>query len=56
VLIYADPADLPKVALRYAWLEGFVDLPLLGRLLTGPTEAVEGGTSGTPSTSGRLRP
>jgi len=36
-LIYADPADLPKVALRYAFLEGFVDVPLLGRMLTGPT-------------------
>lgn len=36
-LIYADPADLPKVALRYAFLEGFVDVPLLGRLLTGPS-------------------
>jgi lysyl-tRNA synthetase len=36
-LIYADPADLPKVALRYAFLEGFLDVPLLGRLLTGPS-------------------
>ena len=41
-LIYADPGDLPKVALRYAFLEGFVDLPLLGRLLSGPS-----GSSGT---------
>ncbi|MFI5043283.1 MAG: phosphatidylglycerol lysyltransferase domain-containing protein, partial [Acidimicrobiales bacterium] len=40
VLIYADPADLPKVALRYAWLEGFFDVPLLGRLLSGPADAV----------------
>ena len=39
VLIYADPGDLPKVALRYAWVEGFVDVPLLGRFLSGPTEA-----------------
>ena len=38
-LIYADPGDLPKVALRYAWVEGFVDLPLLGRFLSGPTES-----------------
>ncbi len=38
-LIYADPADLPKVALRYAFLEGFVDVPLLGRMLTGPSES-----------------
>lgn len=36
-LIYADPADLPKVALRYAFLEGFLDVPMLGRLLTGPS-------------------
>ena len=40
VLIYADPADLPKVALRYAWVEGFVDIPLLGRFLSGPAETV----------------
>ena len=38
-LIYADPGDLPKVGLRYAFLEGFVDVPLLGRFLSGPTEA-----------------
>ncbi|HMU78994.1 MAG TPA: lysine--tRNA ligase [Microthrixaceae bacterium] len=37
-LIYADPGDLPKVALRYAFLEGFVDVPLIGRLLSGPSE------------------
>jgi len=42
VLVYADPADLPKVGLRYAWLEGLVSLPLLGRLLSGPTEVAEG--------------
>ncbi|MFZ4517808.1 MAG: amino acid--tRNA ligase-related protein, partial [Microthrixaceae bacterium] len=39
VLVYAEPADLPKVALRYAWLEGFVDVPLLGRLLSGPASS-----------------
>ncbi len=42
VLIYADPADLPKVGLRYAWLEGLVSVPLIGRLLSGPTEVAEG--------------
>ena len=42
VLIYADPADLPKVGLRYAWLEGIVSVPIIGRLLSGPTEVVEG--------------
>ena len=41
VLIYADPADLPKVGLRYAWLEGFVSMRLIGRLLAGPAEVVE---------------
>lgn len=42
VLVYAEPADLPKVALRYAWLEGFVDVPLLGRLLSGPASSEVG--------------
>ncbi len=46
-LVYADPGDLPKVALRYAFLEGFVDLPILGRLLSGPTEV----TSPSPGTA-----
>ena len=41
VLIYADPADLSKVGLRYAWLEGFVSMRLIGRLLAGPAEVVE---------------
>ena len=45
VLIYADPADLPKVGLRYAWLEGFVSMRLIGRLLAGPVEVVEAGRS-----------
>jgi lysyl-tRNA synthetase, class II len=45
VLIYADPGDLPKVALRYAWVEGFVDVPLLGRFLSGPTEATRAPSS-----------
>ena len=44
-LIYADPGDLPKVGLRYAWVEGFVNVPLLGRFLSGPTEAAGGPTS-----------
>ncbi len=38
-LIYADIGDLPKVGLRYAFLEGFVDVPLLGRFLSGPSES-----------------
>ncbi len=41
-LIYADPGDLPKVGLRYAFLEGFVDVPLLGRMLSGPAGATDG--------------
>lgn len=52
VLIYADPADLPKVGLRYAWLEGFLTLPLLGRLLTGGSRA-EAGHPGSGSTTVR---
>lgn len=48
-LIYADPGDLPKVALRYAFLEGFVDVPLLGRLLSGPSDVVDG-AGAEPST------
>jgi lysylphosphatidylglycerol synthetase-like protein (DUF2156 family) len=35
-VMYADPADLPKVALRYAWLEGFVTSEMVGRFLSGP--------------------
>ena len=41
----------PKVALRYAFLEGFVDLPLLGRLLSGPSDVIDG-PGGDPSGSG----
>ncbi|UDY35407.1 lysine--tRNA ligase [Dermatobacter hominis] len=48
-LVYADPGDLPKVGLRYAFLEGFVDVPLVGRLLSGPTEA----TSPAPARTAR---
>ena len=47
-LVYADPADLPKVALRYAFLEGFVDLPLLGRLLSGPSESTLPSSTAAP--------
>ena len=35
-VMYADPADIPKVGLRYAWLEGFVTSSLVGRFLSGP--------------------
>ena len=35
-VMYADPADIPKVALRYVWLEGLVTSPLVGRFLSGP--------------------
>ena len=42
VLVYADLGDLPKVGLRYAWLEGLVDVPFLGRLLSGPPASASG--------------
>jgi len=45
MLVYADLGDLPKVGLRYAWLEGLVDVPFLGRLLSGPPAS----SSGHPS-------
>lgn len=54
-LIYADPADLPKVALRYAFLEGFVDVPLLGRLLSGPAGTAEAPAGGEAATTASRR-
>jgi lysylphosphatidylglycerol synthetase-like protein (DUF2156 family) len=38
-VMYADPADIPKVGLRYAWLEGLVTSSLVGRFLSGPRSA-----------------
>jgi lysylphosphatidylglycerol synthetase-like protein (DUF2156 family) len=36
VLAYRSPADLPRVALRYAGAEGFLAVPGLGRLFVPP--------------------
>ena len=31
-----DPGELPKVALLYASVEGFLDVPVIGRLFVPP--------------------
>ncbi|MFM7062914.1 MAG: phosphatidylglycerol lysyltransferase domain-containing protein, partial [Actinomycetes bacterium] len=48
-VMYADPADIPKVALRYAWLEGLVTSSLVGRFLSGPRSADEAPAARHPS-------
>jgi lysylphosphatidylglycerol synthetase-like protein (DUF2156 family) len=43
-MVVDDLGDLPKVALLYASVEGFMDLPLVGRLLVPPVrQATESG-------------
>ncbi|MQA72972.1 MAG: DUF2156 domain-containing protein, partial [Solirubrobacterales bacterium] len=42
-LVIDDAADLPKVALLYTSVEGFTDLPLVGRMLTPPIRLAEDG-------------
>jgi lysyl-tRNA synthetase, class II len=42
VLIYEDAADLPRVGLLYAGVEGFLNVPVLGPLLVPRVVAVSG--------------
>ena len=45
-----DPGDLLKVATLYASVEGFLEVPLVGRFLVPPIRRAESGTAvGTPS-------
>jgi lysyl-tRNA synthetase len=39
-IVMEDPAAMPKVGLLYASVEGFLDLPVLGRYLVPPVPAV----------------
>lgn len=42
-IVIDDPGDLPKVTVLYASVEGFLELPLLGRFLEPPVRAAERG-------------
>jgi lysyl-tRNA synthetase class 2 len=44
-MVVDDVSDLPKVALLYASVEGFLDIPVLGKLLVPPVRQKAG--SGT---------
>jgi lysyl-tRNA synthetase class 2 len=46
-MVVDDVGDLPKVALLYASVEGFLDVPLVGKLLVPPVrQKAESGTAG----------
>jgi lysylphosphatidylglycerol synthetase-like protein (DUF2156 family)/elongation factor P--beta-lysine ligase len=47
-IVIEDPADLLKVALLYASIEGFVELPLVGRFLVPPVREAERGAPTKP--------
>ena len=42
-IVIDDAADLPKVAMLYASVEGFLDVPVIGRFLEPPVRAAERG-------------
>ncbi len=42
-IVIDDPADLPKVVVLYASIEGFLEIPLLGRFLVPPVRAAAEG-------------
>ena len=44
-IVIEDPADLLKVAILYASIEGFVELPLLGRFLVPSVREAESGVA-----------
>lgn len=44
-IVIEDPADLLEVALLYASIEGFLEVPLLGRFLVPPVRAAERGVA-----------
>ncbi len=45
-IVIDDPGDLPKVTVLYASVEGFLDVPVIGRFLEPPVRAAERGESG----------
>ncbi|HET6831229.1 MAG TPA: amino acid--tRNA ligase-related protein, partial [Solirubrobacterales bacterium] len=47
-IVVEDPADLLKVALLYASIEGFVELPVIGRFLVPPVRKAERGAPTKP--------
>ncbi len=44
-IVIDDPADLLKVATLYASIEGFLDVPLVGRFLVPPVREAESGVA-----------
>jgi len=46
-IVIDDVGDLPKVALLYASVEGFLDVPVVGRFLVPPVRAAATGTPGS---------
>ena len=44
-IVIEDPADLLKVAILYASIEGFVELPLVGRFLVPSVREAESGVA-----------
>jgi len=47
-IVIDDPGDLLKVATLYASIEGFISIPLVGRVLEPPIRRAESGTANTP--------
>jgi lysylphosphatidylglycerol synthetase-like protein (DUF2156 family) len=50
-IVIDDPGDLPKVVVLYASIEGFLDVPLLGRFLVPPVRAAAEGTAAADRTN-----
>jgi len=46
-IVIEDPADLLKVATLYASVEGFIELPVIGRFLVPPVRRAESGVATT---------
>jgi lysyl-tRNA synthetase, class II len=53
-IVIEDPAAMPKVGLLYASVEGFLDLPVVGRYLVPPVRA--DGHAGAPDGAPAARP
>jgi len=49
-IVIEDPADLLKVALLYASIEGFIEVPLISRFLEPPVRAAERGVAAPAAT------
>jgi len=52
-IVIDDPGDLLKVAILYASIEGFLEVPLLGRFLEPPIRKAESGTATPSEAAGR---